>query len=101
MPKISQPFVTFKDGENLYLLQVEFPHYKALVQSVPNEKALIQIQVPMYRIYIVFAGTLAGNLLHVRADYQKELDKLFLVMSDWYLEHRISKFPERFKKAQI
>lgn len=98
---LTAPYLTIKDGNHIYVLQRAFPHYLGKVQYTQDPGAVIQGQIPMYNIFIVFAGTLGGNRLLLNDDWRTQLENVWEAMCRFYREERIEKMPGRFKRYKI
>lgn len=101
MYPLSSPYFTFKDDEHVYILQRRFPHYLGRIQYTSETDPIIQGQIPMYRIFIVFAGQLDGNRILLNDDWKTQLNNIWESMCKWYREERIETMPERYKKYLI
>lgn len=99
-------FVTFKEGEFVYILQSAFPHYVGKVWRCETDYALSEIkkeikcEVAGYRILISFVGTLEGNLVYL-GDKQQQLQKIVADMAFFYFLHRIDPDLKRYSKYKI
>lgn len=97
------PYVTFRDNDRsgelrYYILQRDFPHYLGMVVLKPEMGAVFCATIPGYNMWVVFAGTLAGNRMPSHADGLKEVTQVCLNMIDWFLVNRISKDRKRYQK---
>jgi hypothetical protein len=104
------PFITFQDKGEYYILQTKEPFYVGRIirfehdQSLAfydHEQHLQTAQVTGYRILIVFSGALNGNYILMHALWQKELTAVFSAMSTYYLNHRILPNVKKFKNFCI
>lgn len=96
------PYITFReptqDGMQYYILQKEFPHYVGIISSHPVNKTLCQIAIPGYNLWVVFCGTIRGNVIPSYNQIQNEIEIVFQNMAQWFLEHRILAEPKKFNK---
>jgi hypothetical protein len=101
------PYVTFRDTDDnevlqYYVLRREHPSYIGLLSSNPSANVpLVQVPIPGYTIWVIFAGTLQGNYVSVHPSYKDELEEIFTNMALWFLSNRIEKDPKRYKKWKI
>ncbi len=96
------PYITYRELENghlqYYILQKEFPHYIGVISSHPINQTICQIPIPGYNLWVVFGGTLRGNMIPNYKDIQNEIDIEFQKMSIWFLTERIQSELKRFNK---
>lgn len=97
------PFVTFMDEDKTgelqyYILQREFPHFVGLIAHQKAESTLTQQPILGYNLWIIFAGTIRGNFIPSYQNIQKEVDAVFLEMSNWFYQHRVLANPKKYKK---
>jgi len=98
-------FITFKEGDFVYILQTAFPHYVAKVWKLDTDYAVFQIkrevkcEIPGYRVVVTFEGTLEGNLVFV-GDQPQQFQKLIRDMGGFLLL-RIQNDPKRYAKFKI
>jgi len=99
---MNQPFITFReisDGHlQYYVLQKKFPHYLGCISSHPVNSTLCQIAIPGYDMWVVFQGTLRGNMIPAYNDIQNEIQTIFHNMAIWFLTERIQAEPKKFNK---
>lgn len=96
-------YITFRDLDNenqlqYYVLQRDFPHYIAQISTYPKENLIPSIQITGYYLWIVFCGTLKGNLI---TGYKNTLEDIKFVMNDmaiWYYANRIVVNDKKYKK---
>ena len=99
-------YITFRDNDNdgvlqYYILQREFPHYVGLISSIPIPEAMCCSPIPGYNMYVVFSGTLRGNIVPSYKDIVKEIESVFDDMATWYYSERIMKDEKKYKKFKI
>lgn len=100
------PYITFKDGEEVYICQTFFPNYMARIRrfdddySLSKDTGIIKCQVEGYRILLSFAGTLHGNYVHM-GDKGKELQKAIDKMTFWYFIYRVDPDQKRYAKWKL
>jgi hypothetical protein len=98
-------FITFKDGDPVYILLTSFPFYVGKVNKCETDYAMYQIkrevkcEIPGYRIVVTFEGTLEGNRVFV-GDQPHQFIKLVREMGRFYLQ-RIQNDPKRYQKWKI
>lgn len=98
-------FVTFKEGDHIYMLQTAFPHYLAKIHRCMTDYELFRIKrevkcdIPGYRMTLTFEGTLEGNLVFV-GDRPQQFRNLINEMASFYLL-RIQNDPKRYDKWKI
>jgi hypothetical protein len=100
------PFITFRDKDSndklqYYICQRSFPHYIGVISNIPVSEAMCCIPISGYNLYVVFAGTLRGNVVPGYKDIGFEIDKTFNDMAAWYLSERIIKDEKKYKKLKI
>jgi len=100
------PFITFKDKDSYgelqyYILQREPPHYLGVIKNVPISGAMSCAPVPGYHFFVVFAGTLRGNMIPANRGFETEIDFLFNRMASWFYSERIMINESKFKKFKI
>ena len=99
------PYITYRDDDEegnsrYYILQKDFPHIKCLLNNYPTRNLYQAIPILGYNIWIVFDGTLRGNMLPGYKDIDEEVKKVMQDMSDWYYINRVLRFPKRYKKLK-
>lgn len=99
------PFITFRDNDGVtlryYILQRDFPHNVGVILSQPNSEAIVQSPIPGYNLWVVFNGTLQGNFVQAKVDYQKELQVVYDNMAAWYWSERIAMDKKRYEKFKV
>lgn len=100
------PFVTFREVDETgtlryYILQKDFPHNLGKILSQPDHEAIVQSIVPAYNLYIVWSGTLRGNMIAAYPDYKKELQQTFDQMATFFYTERILVDEKRYSKFKI
>lgn len=99
-------FITFRDTDakeelQYYILQREYPHYVGKVSSNPFEKSLTHSAIPGYYLWIVFSGTIRGNMMPAYRNVDVDAQSVMDSMAEWYMGERISKEEKRYKKFKI
>ena len=99
-------FITFRENDSndklqYYIVQRSFPHYVGLISNIPVSEAMCCSPIPGYNLYIVFAGTLRGNVVPGYRDIAFDEQKTFNDMASWYYTERILKDEKRYKKLKI
>lgn len=99
-------YVTFKDTDKsgllqYYILQRAFPHYVAMVASVPMPEVIMGCPVPGYYLWIVFSGNISGNYMVGHKGELENVKNVILDMVDWFLDNRINTDKKRYKKWQF
>lgn len=100
------PFITFRDKDkngNLlyYILQRDFPHYVGLLSPYPIEGVLCQSAITGHSLWIVFNGTLRGNMIPSHKGEMVEMQVVFDNMAVWFHSERILLDEKRYKKFKI
>jgi hypothetical protein len=99
-------FITFKEGEHVFILQSAFPNYVGKLWKCETDWDLYQIkkelqaQVQGYRMMVTFVGTLEGNLVYL-GDKKQQLQSLMNEMAFWYFMNRIDKDQKRYAKYKL
>lgn len=101
-----KPYITFRDTDKngklqYYILQRDFPHYVGCISSHPVNNTIIQSEIPGYHLWVVFAGTLAGNFIPSYQSEKKNIESIFTSMAVWFHTERILTEPKKFKKWQF
>lgn len=96
-------YITFRDIDSVgnlqyYILQRAFPHYLGLISQRPSTSTIIQTPIPGYHLWVIFNGTLLGNMMPSYKDELKNVEAIFNNMNIWYLENRINIEPKKYKK---
>ena len=85
-------FITFREDENLYVLQKNYPHYVGRLTN-KLERSLAQYPIAGYSLHISYAGTLRGNYA-VSTHNNEELNLIYADMSNYALEKIIQQSDE-------
>lgn len=101
-----QPYITYRETDDkgelqYYILQREFPHYLGVVKSSPQESVLVQAPVAGHYLWVVFSGTIRGNMIPAYQEIYKEIESVFTAMAEWYFLNRIKGNEKKFKKFKI
>lgn len=99
------PYITFKDKDvkgvlQYYILQREFPHFLGIVSSVPMAGTW-QSPISAHQMWIVFAGTLRGNMVPGYNNISDEIQVVLDAMAAWFYSERILPDEKRYKKFKI
>ncbi len=97
------PYVTFLDTDKngvlqYYILQREFPHYVGIVVDKMEDAVFVGQPVLGYNLWVIFAGTIRGAYIPSYPDVKKEIDAVFLNMTDWFYKNRVLINPKKYKK---
>ena len=98
-----QKYVTFRDvndfGElQYYILQREFPHYLSVISTFPRESIISSIPITNYYLWVVFNGTLRGNLIPSHKNTLEDIKFVLNDMAIWYYANRIVPNEKKYKK---
>lgn len=98
-----QKYITFKDfnnvGElNYFILQRDFPHYLARISTFPNDIIVPSIPITNYYLWIVFNGTLRGNLIPSHKNTLEDIKFVINDMAIWYYANHIVPNEKKYKK---
>jgi len=101
-----KPFITFREEDEqgelqYYILQKAFPHYLGRIVSQKLESNLMQKPVSGYNLYVVFNGSLRGNLVPAFKDVYEEIENVFHAMADYFYRERILKEEKKYQKWKI
>lgn len=100
------PYILFEDKDDngifqKYILQREYPHFVGKISMMPMVTSLSQIPIPKYNLWILFAGTLRGNMMPAYTNFSEELDNVYRDMASWYYENVVLKNKEEFEKYKL
>lgn len=100
------PFITFRDTDSVgelkyYILQRDFPHYVASIEDRKPESALMVHPILGYSLWLVFAGSLRGNMIPGYNNVKQEIESVMLNMSNWFYQYRVLADPKKYKKYVI
>jgi hypothetical protein len=100
------PFITFrekdKDGNlQYYVLQRAFPHYIGVVLNNPGSGLIGQSAIPGYTLWVVFDGTLMGNMIPNYRNVANEIQTVLDNMAAWYWSDRIILNEKKYSKFKI
>lgn len=100
------PFITYREMDatgilRYYILQKDFPHNVGVVLSQPKYEAICMSIIPSYNLYVVWDGTLRGNVVAAYPDYKVDLQLCFDNMAAWFWAERIVMDKKRFEKFKI
>lgn len=99
------PYITYRDKDekgNLqyYILQRNFPHFVSVISAIPKTGTW-QSAVAGYNLWVIFNGTLRGNMIPDYKNISEEIQMVLDSMAGWYCSERIVPDPKRFKKFKI
>jgi len=98
-------FITFRDEEggvlHYYVLQREFPHYVAILESQPSAMALAHSGISGHYLWLRIIGTLRGAVIPSYKDVANEMQSVCDEMANWYFENRIKPDEKKYKKWKI
>jgi len=99
-------FITYRDSDKngrlrYFILQKEFPHFVGRISDDYTENALFKVPISGYNLWIMFNGTLRGNVVPSYKDIHKEIEDVFYEMSTWYFTNRISENHKKYSKWLI
>lgn len=99
------PFITYRDKDengNLqyYILQRDFPHFVGVISSTPITGTW-QSGIAGHNLWVIFAGTLRGNVVPNYNHISEEIDSVFTNMAAWFHAERIVMDQKRFKRFKI
>lgn len=100
-----QPYITFREelGNELgyFILQREFPHFLCYIAERPIVNFVQPMPVSAYNLWIIFNGTLRGNMIPSYKDIGKEIESVMSEMASFYYEHRILTNEKKYRKWKI
>ena len=101
-----QPFITYRELDKnnelqYFVLQKEFPHCVCYISAVKKENVLSQMPIAGYNLYVVFNGTIRGNIIPSYKNIAEEIDSVIASMANWYKENRIENNNKRYNKFKI
>lgn len=73
----------------------------AKISEYPIDKTLCCQSIAGYNLYLVFAGTLRGNMLPSYKDINAEVRIVFEMMALWFYNERILPDKKRYQKFKI
>jgi len=96
-------YLTYRETDSgnrlcYYILQKEFPHYKALLSVGKIEDALVSMPILGYNLYVNFNGVLRGNLIPNYNNVMDEIKMIMDEMADWFYHNRILIEPKKYNK---
>lgn len=98
-------FITYREEDKdgrlcYYILQKDFPHFVGVISTYPSEGTW-QSPISNYNMWVVYAGTIRGNLIPSYRNISDETQSVFDEMASWYYQNRILKEPNKYKKFKI
>jgi hypothetical protein len=99
-------YITFRepdeDGQlRYYILQRAWPHYIGEVVDNPYYNAIIKVNVPQYKFYIAFVGTLRGREFPAYQKITEEITAVLHDMAQWYFVNRLQTNPKKYSKWHL
>lgn len=99
-------YITFRDKDDegnfqYYILQRDFPHYIAQIESNPYGKALYKAPIAGYNMYVSLVGTLRGKIIPAYKQVNEEINEVLFNMADWFYNNRIKAEPKKYEKFKI
>lgn len=98
-------YITYREqvGEEMgyFILQKEFPHFCGQISERPIVNFIQPCPIAGYGLYVIFHGTLRGNVI---PSYKNVGEEIALVMQDmalFFLDNRILQNPKKYKKWLI
>jgi hypothetical protein len=95
-----KPFITYREGDDFFILQKEFPHYVGIIQNQPSVTK-ISFPVAGYNFWVVFNGTIRGMMIPSYKDVVTEIEVCMSAMSNWFLMVVIMKDEKKYKRFKI
>lgn len=92
------PFITYKEGDDYYILQKQFPHFLGKIYTGWGIEGVLKVNIPNYEMGIKIIGTLRGEVLPSYINIIQEAETVLMEMADWYLANRISINPKKYEK---
>lgn len=83
-----------------YILQKKFPHFNGLVSKVAAQNGFSS-PVTGYKLWIVLAGTIGGNLVPSYRNISEEIMETLEGMATWYYQTVVVRNPETYKNYKI
>lgn len=102
-----QPYITYRETDKnnvlqYYILQKEFPHYKALISIIPpKEGTLAYTVISGYKMWMVYGGTIVGNFVPSYNNVTEDIQFVLENMAVWFLSNRIEIEPKKYFKFKI
>jgi hypothetical protein len=96
-------FITYRepdqDGELQYfILQKAHPHYVGMVIDNPNFQSIYKVSIPNTTMFVSFFGTIEGRRFPIHSHAEGEINATLVIMAQWYLDNRILKNQQKFRK---
>lgn len=97
------PYITYRDIDQdgklgYYILQREFPHYIGIISEHSKESVVPSIQITNYYLWVIFNGTLRGNLIPGYKNIAEDIKFVVNDMAIWYYAMRIVPNEKKYKK---
>lgn len=99
------PYITFREKDSngnlqYYILQKEHPHYVGIITAF-NDGSNWAAPIPGYNLYVLYSGTLIGNLIPLEKTISKNIELVLNNMAAWFWSERIVSAEWRYKKFKI
>lgn len=96
-------YITYRDNDEngelqYYILQREFPHYIGLISTYPKDSLIPSIQITNYYLWVIFNGSLRGNLIPGYKSISEDIKFVLNDMATWYYAYRIIPNEKKYKK---
>jgi hypothetical protein len=100
---LMSPYITYRDIDQdgklgYYILQREFPHYIGIISEHSKESVVPSIQITNYYLWVIFNGTLRGNLIPGYKNIAEDIKFVVNDMAIWYYAMRIVPNEKKYKK---
>jgi len=90
-----------EDFLQYYILQKEFPHILVNISERPVVNFVQPVPINEYNLFLVFSGTLRGNVIPSFINIGEEIKSVMQDMSVWFYEYRIIPNEKKYKKWKI
>ena len=99
-------YITYREEDEFgrlcfYILQKDFPHYIGLLVTQPMNRAMINMPLPEYHLWLTYAGVLMGNYVPSTVASEANIDGIFSDMAEWYYLNRIKTQAKKYSKFKI
>lgn len=98
-------YVTFREDEGgvarYYILQRAFPHYVGEIVDNPYYKCMVKVNVPQYKFFIAFSGTIRGNEIPSYNNVMEEITAALEDMAQWYFVNRLQTNQKKYSKWHL
>jgi len=94
-------FITYREDDQYFILQKEFPHFVAKVSDQPIVNFIQPLPISNYNLWLIFHATLRGNMIPSYKDIHKEIVSVMNAMAIFFYEQRILQNEKKYKKWKI